>query len=274
MGQFVKPFEELCFSDNFIFCKVMQDESICKQMLKILLKIDVDHIEYLNTEHPLENFYDTKGVRMDVFLKDSNRVIDIEIQTGNYDDLLLRARYYQGAADINTVPRRTKYKDLKENFILFICKDDPFGLGFPCYTKKTSFVETDDIPYDDKTHNVFYNSSAYAKAHDKEVRDVLEFIYTMKSNSDFTKYLETSVKIAKAKPVFKDEYMYFSDIVEDEKEKAYENGHKDGQEEGKRSVIIEQIKKKLAKNKNPEQISDELELSLQETLLLIEQVKQ
>ncbi|MCR4578853.1 MAG: Rpn family recombination-promoting nuclease/putative transposase, partial [Treponema sp.] len=107
MGQFSKPWNELTFADNFIFCKVMLDEELCKKFIEILLGIKVAKIEYLNTENQIENYYDSHGVRLDVYVKDSDRIFDIEIQTGDYDDLLLRARYYQGASDVATTKRRT-----------------------------------------------------------------------------------------------------------------------------------------------------------------------
>ena len=228
MGQFSKKWEDLNFSDNYIFCKVMRDEDLCKQFIEILLHLKIDRITYLNTEQIIENNYENKGIRLDVLLKDSSKVINLEMQTGDYDDLILRSRYYQSSADVNTVPRRSRFKDLKENYVVFICKDDPFGYGLPCYTKKTIFKENPQISYDDKTHNVFYNSSAYSKVEDKEIRSVLEFIYKLKANSAFTKQLEASVDIAKQKGTMKDEYMYFQDILEDEKEQARELGHSEG----------------------------------------------
>lgn len=232
MGQFSKAWEDLDFSDNFIFCKVMKDEKLCSELLNILLGFQIEKIQYINTEQQIENFYDAKGIRMDVFLKDSKRVIDLEMQTGNYEDIILRSRYYQSAADVSMVPRRTKYSELKENYIVFICKDDPFGYGIPCYTRTQSFAELPGFVYDDKTHNVFYNSSAFAKAEDKNVRDVLEFIYSLKASSDFTQKLAASVQNAKVKSSFKDEYMYFADILEEEKEMAREAGLAEGRQAG------------------------------------------
>ena len=88
--------------------------------------------------------------------------------------------------------------------------------------------ETDDIPYNDKSHKLFYNSSAFAKAKNDEVRDVLEFIYNLKAHSSFTHQLEESVLDAKVKPIYKDEYMYFADILEEEKEEARATGSLEG----------------------------------------------
>ena len=41
-----KPFEELEFSDDFMFGKIMRNEDICADVIERLLKIKVDRIEY------------------------------------------------------------------------------------------------------------------------------------------------------------------------------------------------------------------------------------
>lgn len=232
MGQFSKKWEDLQFYDNFIFCKVMKNKNLCKQMLEILLGIKVHDIDYIQSEHPLDDYYQTRGIRMDVYVEGNDKIYNLEMQTGDYDDLLLRSRYYLSASDISCTPRRTKFKDLKETYIIFICKDDPFGESIPLYTETKSFKEVPEYIIKDKTHKLFYNTSAYAKAETKEVRDVMEFIYKLKANSDFTKQLEDSVTLAKADYMFKDEYMYFADILEDEKEEARAIGLAEGRAEG------------------------------------------
>ncbi len=232
MGQFSKPWEELTIADNFIFCKVMQNAELCKEILELLLDIQIEKIEYLQTESPIENFYDTRGVRLDVVVKDSKKVYDIEMQTGNYDDIILRSRYYQASLDVSTTKRRTKFKDLKETYIIFICKDDPFGIGLPRYTKISKFMETDKISYDDKTHNVFYNCSGYKNEKDIEVQNVLRFIYELKAESDLTKKMEDAAETAKINSDYRVEYMYVQDVIEEEKEIARETGLAEGREKG------------------------------------------
>lgn len=233
MGQFSKPWNELTFADNFIFCKVMLDEELCKKFIEILLGIKIAKIEYLNTENQIENYYDSRGVRLDVYVKDSDRIFDIEIQTGDYDDLLLRARYYQGASDVATTKRRTMFRKLKESYILFVCVDDPFGAGIPIYTRSMKFLETDKVAYNDKSHAVFYNASAYDKVtYDEELKAVLRFVYENKAQSEYTDQLEVSSKNAKSRSEWEDDYMYFQDILEEEKELAREAGHAEGLEAG------------------------------------------
>lgn len=224
MSQFKKRFEDLDFSDNFIFCKVMQNEEICKEMIKILLDIDVEKIEYLQTEKSIENLYDARGIRMDVFVKDSNRVFDLEMQTGNYSDMFLRARYYQSVVDMSIVPRRTKFKDLKESYIVFICKNDPFGVGLPKYTRKTFFAETDSLSYNDKSHIVFYNASGYEKETNPERKNLLRFICNLKAESEFTKKVQHSVVSEKTNELIRKEFMTVQDIIDEEVETAEEKG--------------------------------------------------
>ena len=231
-GPFSKKWEELTFSDNYIFCKVMEDERLCRRLLEILLDIRIEKLEYIRTEIPVENFFDSRGVRLDVLVKDTGRTFDIEMQAGSYRDILLRSRYYQGALDVGVTKRRTKYRELKESYILFICRDDPFGAGCPVYTQKSVFEEAPEVEYNDKTHKVFYNASGYEAAAGSEIGEVLRFIYNTETGGGFTQELAESVEAAKAQPEVKDGYMYFSDILEEEKEKAAAAGEERGRSAG------------------------------------------
>ena len=243
-GQFSKSWEDLEFSDNYIFCKVMENTELCKELLEILLHIKIHHLEKPISERTIQPGYNVKGVRMDVYVQDSNKVFDIEMQTGNYEDLLLRARYYQVGMDLGETPRRTKYKDLKETYIIFICKDDPFNMSCPVYTKKSIFEECPEFNYQDKTHFVVYNSSAYEKEKDKEVKSVLKFIYGLKAETSFTNKLETTVNEMKQEQSLKEGYMDFLDYVEEEKDEAVlQNSMKTAKNMLEDGVPIEKIAK-------------------------------
>ena len=170
-------------------------------------------------------------MRLDVLVKDTGRTFDIEMQAGSYRDILLRSRYYQGALDVGVTKRRTKYRELKESYILFICRDDPFGAGCPVYTQKSVFEEAPEVEYNDKTHKVFYNASGYEAAAGSEIGEVLRFIYNTETGGGFTQELAESVEAAKAQPEVKDGYMYFSDILEGE-ERGRSAGIAIGEERG------------------------------------------
>ena len=114
-----EEFKKMEFTDDFMFRKVMEDKSICKRMLEILLDIQIDHIENLTPEFTIENILNSRGVRLDVYVKDSNRVFDVEMQTNIKGDEGLRARYYQGAIDMKLLKRGEPYKKLKESYVSF-----------------------------------------------------------------------------------------------------------------------------------------------------------
>ena len=238
-GQFSKSWEELTFADNFLFCKIMEDESICRQLLEILLPIKIGEIKYLSTEKEFHPSYKGRSIRLDVFLKDSDRTFDIEIQTSDFTYLPLRARFYQGAMDVSTTKTKTKFSKLKESYVLFICTGDPFKCKLPVYTVKQTFMEKPDFLYDDRSHKVFYNCKAYEVADNEDLRGLMEFIQTNNATTDFSRRLEENVKTAKQNTKWEDEYMFFTDVLEEEKEKVRILARKQGRKEGREAGLKE-----------------------------------
>ena len=102
---YFKKFEDLTFADHYIFEKVLhENQDICKELLERLLKIKIDHIEYPEIEKTISPYYETKGVRLDVYLKDTDKVFDIELQNAIDFDLAFRTRYYQSMIDTDNLP--------------------------------------------------------------------------------------------------------------------------------------------------------------------------
>ena len=160
-----KTYDELTFADDFLFCNIMRDETICKGVIKTLLGIEVEKIEYLNKQQDFSPSLGAHGIRMDVYVKGSGQVFDLEMQTSNFLELPKRARYYQGLLDIDTLEKSRDYKELKESFIVFICTKDPFGFGIPCYTVKQVCKEEEKASekINDRTHKIYYNAESWGK---------------------------------------------------------------------------------------------------------------
>lgn len=208
MNYKIKPFEDLEFSDDFIFCKIMHNPEICAGVIERLLHIKVDHIEYPELQKTIQPYYTSKGVRLDVYVKDSSRVFDIEMQTSNYSTIFERMRYYQGILDINELMKGEDYTELKETYIIFICKTVPFKSNdLPVYTFKTTCLENPDFPVNDKVTKAVYNASAYEKEIDKELKTFLNFVCSNKAEDPFTNRLLNLVTQAKALEANKTEYM-------------------------------------------------------------------
>ena len=146
-----KNFEELTFADDWMFQKVMQNPKICAELVARLLHINVDHVEYPELEKTIAPYYTSKGVRLDVYLKDSDKVIDIECQANLKLALGKRMRYYQSMIDIDSLMKGQDYTELLDSYVLFICTYDPFlkdkrnVYGLPCYTFKNTCLENGDV---------------------------------------------------------------------------------------------------------------------------------
>ncbi|MCI5696590.1 MAG: Rpn family recombination-promoting nuclease/putative transposase [Spirochaetia bacterium] len=130
----MKSWNELTITDDFIFCKVMQNEVLCKQMVEVLLNIKIDKLQYIEPQHSIIPDYASRSIRLDIYAKDSDRVYDIEIQTTDKRNLEKRARYYQSLMDIDQLEHNVDYNRLKDSYIIFICTFDPFKEDALTYT--------------------------------------------------------------------------------------------------------------------------------------------
>ncbi|WP_051537814.1 Rpn family recombination-promoting nuclease/putative transposase [Treponema sp. C6A8] len=211
----IKPIEELEYSDDFMFNQVMQDDKICIGVLERLLKIKIDHIERVELEKKIKPYYQSKGIRLDVYVKDSNRVFDLDMQSQNKDDLPRRLRYYQSMVDANALMKGEKYKNLKDSYIVFICKHDPVGKNLPVYSYLETCQEDNNILLGDGAHKFFFNAEAADQEKDVEIRTFLNYIKNGTAGDSFTKEIDSAVKTVKQKEAVKELYMFESLAIQD-----------------------------------------------------------
>ena len=268
-----KRWEDLTITDDFMFCKVMSDPDICKELLEILLHIKIERLEFQEPQKSFRLTSESKGIRLDVYVKDSNRVFDIELQTTNERNLELRTRYYQGVMDISELEKGEFFSNMKESYIIFICMFDPFGADIPIYTVKQTFAENEKLIFDDKTHKIFYNVKAFEKiANDVETKAFLEYLCKHQSTTKFTQSLETAVYRNRNNQNWRKDYMTLaynlSLAAEKAAKKAREEGISIGRNEGislgAQQKAIETAKKFLAMGLSVEQVADGTGLSIDE----------
>ena len=228
-----KRWEDLTITDDFMFCKVMSDPDICKELLEILLHIKIDRLVFQEPQKSFRLTSESKGIRLDVYVKDSNRVFDIELQTTNERNLELRTRYYQGVMDISELEKGEFFSNMKESYIIFICMFDPFGADMPIYTVKQTFAENEKLIFEDKTHKIFYNVKAFEKiANDVETKAFLEYLCKHQSTTKFTQSLETAVYRNKNNQNWRKDYMTLAYNLSLAVEKAAKKAAKKAREEG------------------------------------------
>ncbi|MGI5093091.1 Rpn family recombination-promoting nuclease/putative transposase [Treponema socranskii] len=227
-----KPVEELSFTDDFMFSTVMKNKMICKGVIERLLHIKVGKIEYPSLQKTIAPFYESKGIRLDVYVSEPQRIFDIEIQTSIPSSLPKRTRYYQSLMDVNNLLRGQSYAELKESYVIFICTQDPFGKGLPIYEFRNVCSEDGSILLDDKSVKVFYNVGAYGKEDEPELSALLEYLCERRATSDFTQHIDELVEKAKRNEKFRSRYMSLNIHEDDLRRESLQLGEKIGFERG------------------------------------------
>ncbi len=203
-------------------------------MLEMILKVKIGNIKFLTSQHALQIEPNAKGIIMDVYLKDEKRVINVEMQTSNKGNLPRRARYYQAAADIDTTPKGSEYKDLKENYVIFICTFDPFLKGQPYYTFQNMCLEYKEPIYlEDGTTKIFLNTTSKdLSSLDGELRLFYDYIKDKIAQTDFTKELDATIFRMKQEKEERNMYLTYSSRMMEQRRDGYEAGLFTGREEG------------------------------------------
>ena len=228
-----KPVDELTFTDDFMFGTVMKNKVICKGVLERLLHIKVGKIEYPSLQKTIAPFYESKGIRLDVYVSDPERVFDIEIQTSIPPSLPKRTRYYQSLMDVDN-----------------LCRQDPFGKSLPVYEFRNICTADGTLFLDDKSAKVFYNVDAYGKEDEPELSALLEYLCERRATSGFTQHIDELVEKAKRNEKFRSWYMSLNIWKDDLLREGSQLGEKIGFERGRRDGIAAgsyQAKRETAK---------------------------
>ena len=273
----IKPVEELRFTDDFMFCRVMQNPELCKGVIERLLEIKVERIEYPELQKEIRPYYSAHGVRMDVYVKDSDRIFDIEMQTSVPDDLPRRMRYYQSMIDIDTLIKGSEYETLKESYVIFLCTKDPFGLGPPVYSFSTVCKEKKDFALNDGINKLFFNASAFASEKNLEIKGFLGYLCSGKPSDTFTEDIEQRVERLKINEIFRSDYMMDALPLHDARKAGLKEGialgEKRGILAGERNKAISATRKLLEMNLlTIEQIAAATQLSVDEVLKIKQEI--
>ena len=243
----MKKFEDLTFTDHYMFEKVLKIPEICKELLERLLKIQIERLEYPEVEKTISPYYETKGVRLDVYVKDNNKVFDIELQNSTDLNLGLRTRYYQSMLDTDNLLKGQHYTELPDSYIVFICKNDPFEKELPIYTFQTVCTENPNLTIKDNAIKKIFNAKAYNKEEDVAIKSFLQYINNNKTVDDFTQRLDSFVEKIKQEEVNRKEYQSMNIHDQDTflrgKNEGFEAGMQQGMQQG-----IQQTKFETAKN--------------------------
>ena len=266
----LEKWNSLTLANNFIFCKVLEENpDVCKELLEMLLDIKIDRIEQPKSEQTFKTDFDSRGIRLDVYVKDgTGRCFDIEIQTSNYMRLEKRARYYQGLMDVDSIQSGQEYSALKDSYVIFLCLGDAFGHRLPVYTFRYRAEEDKNILMNDGTVNIFFNATMYDKMQSENLRSFFKYLCGKNSDDNFTDRLSALVERVKMNAQWRHRYMTIEQEIKLQVEARTNERLNEKLNEKLDESKLEIAKNLLKINISPEQIAMATGLSLEQVTSL------
>lgn len=223
-----KAFQELHFSDAFMFAATMEDEEICRGVLERVLEMPIRQVR-VRVERALLVNPDYRGVRMDVYADDDTRAFNVEMQTTNKGNLPRRSRMYQGQMDMVALKPGEGFENLPDSFVIFICTYDPFGQELYRYTFDARCTETGE-PIGDGTMRIFLNTKGkHPEMVSPELVRFLKYIEDAAPDEEdgqdgLIEQIETRIASLKQERGMEVDYMLFSEMLDDEREEGRKEG--------------------------------------------------
>ena len=224
----MKDYKQLTITDNFMFTKVMSDERLLKGLLeRIIPGLDTAHISIVIKEHTIDEFFDTHGIRFDVYAEDDTHMFGVEMQMTKKNFSVKRTRYYQSTADMAQLSKGSEYDELKKQYVIFIFPFDPFDDNLFVYTYTNRCHETGK-DLDDGTAKIFINCSAENKDEYPGLKPFGEYVMGRISDDAYISELDDSVRLARMNPMWRKEYMDLQEIRRIERKEGREEGREEG----------------------------------------------
>ena len=200
-----KRWQGLTLGDDFLFCKILSDMTLCAEMLhRIFPDLDVRDIEPVKTQKAEKLNLHIRGVRFDIFTTIAKNFFDVEMQKERLDDVFKRPRAYQTVItyrglEQGTLKKSGNYKDLPDAYVVFICNFDPFKKKRHIYSFQNYCTEDKEIALGDGAHILYLNTKGKLDDVSPKLKRFLDFVGKNKvsKGDSFIETLDQKVKEAK-----------------------------------------------------------------------------
>jgi len=256
-----EKWERATLANNFIFYKVMRHHpDACQHLLEMLLNIKIEKMTIAN-EEVIDVDHDAKSIRLDVYVKEEDRVYDIEIQVVDTKELPERARFYSSAMDLDILSAGQDFRELPDSHVIFICMEQIFESKLPIYTFENISLEDKNTKLNDRSYKHFFIAPTCAKMiEDTEIKSFFEFLISNKVQTGYTSDLSKYVADAKRNTQWRLQYM----TVERLERYAFRDGHEQGFAEGKQQKAVEDAVLVIKKYKvSPETAAKDMNVPLE-----------
>ena len=185
---------KITLADNYMFITVFSQPDLCRELLEILLGIPIKEMRSITGEKAIAPGLGARGVRMDVYVDyPEGHVFDVEMQCENEGNYERRSRYYLSSIDYDCIRNGEDYEQLRESYVIFICKFDPFKHGLVRYTI-TPHCHENGIEMADGATRMFVNAPGFASCDDPRLRCFLQYLMGGTIEDDFTERVDRVVR--------------------------------------------------------------------------------
>lgn len=237
--------ENLTLANDFLFGKVFQDPELCLELVQMILpELNIERIAFTEMQKSSRETLDTRGVRFDVYLRDDkNRIINVEMQTVNRDNIIKRSRAYHSVVDLDAMDRETTklYNDIPEAIVIFICCFDLFHAGRHIYTFRKFCVQDKSLMLDDGETTMFLNTKGTKDDISPKLKAFLDFIEGRYSDNELelVKNFERKLFEVKQNRYWRQRYMLTKFDRNSYIEEGRVQGLATGLEEGRAAGLLE-----------------------------------
>ena len=206
----VKSSEELTFADDFMFCKILQNNpDVCKELTELILGRKIGSFVEPETQKAVKITADGHGVRFDVYFEDDqDTVFDIEMQQQKSKNLPKRTRYYQGMIDLNLLKGGAIYEKLRNSYIVFISLKNPYkDIGLHKYSFRNICVEKPELEMGDGANKIFLSAEGTQHDISDELQAFLQYVAGKAPSTEITRKLDHLVNEAREHKEWRMEYM-------------------------------------------------------------------
>ena len=248
-----KHYEDLTFTDDFMFCKLLeQNPELCRELTSLLLSRPVGRIVRLQGQKEIRQTSDGKGIRFDVYFEDDDsQIYNIEMQPALRKDIPRRSRYYQSMIDQDHMDPGTGYDSLPNSYVVFISLNNLFPeIGLHRYTFTNLCHEKQNLELGDGTAKIFICAKGKDDTVSESLKNFLRFLTDQTADDAFTTTLKTTVEQLRTSKHGRKEYMTLQEKLYEEREDGIAEGLARGREEERQNTERERLRAEAAEEEN------------------------
>ena len=244
--------------DDTFMSVVFQDVDCTQFLVRTILQDDDLTVTRVETQDSLKNLRG-RSVRLDITAHDAaGKIYNIEVQRKDAGALPKRARYNSAMLDANVTKPGDELENLPETYVIFITENDYFGDKLPLYHIDRVIRESAK-PFQDEAHIIYVNGQYRG---DDPIGSIMHDFFCADPKDMNNEILADEV--AKYKDTDKgvnSMCRIMEELTNESLKEGMAKGRAEGRVEGRLTMLLENVKKLMARGMSFDEVADTLELS-------------